>query len=51
MKSINYGELVEDTCRKKVYEAMSVMNDILYDAERGKITFAEALQQMKAEVK
>jgi hypothetical protein len=32
--------------RNKVNEAMSLYNDILYDAERGKITWEEEFEQM-----
>jgi len=35
--------------KQKVYEVHSVMNDIVYDAERGKCTWEEALDQMYAE--
>jgi hypothetical protein len=35
--------------KDKVYEMYSVVQDILYDAERGKITFKEAYEQLCAE--
>lgn len=37
------------TAEERVYEAYSVFGDILYEAEDGKITWEEALEQMRAE--
>jgi len=35
---------------EKCYEVHSVICDILYEAERGKITWMEALEQMRNEL-
>lgn len=40
----------EDRLKERVYEIHSVVNDILYDAERGRITWKEALQQLEMEI-
>lgn len=37
--------------KEKVYEAFSLARDIVYEAERGKITWKEALEQLAAELK
>lgn len=40
---------LENWAKSRVYESNSVYQDILYDAERGKCTWYEALEQMVAE--
>ncbi len=35
--------------KQKMYEIHSVINDILYEAEKGKISWEEACRQAKAE--
>ena len=39
----------EELAVGKVYEICRVTQDILYEAERGKITWLEALEQLKQE--
>jgi hypothetical protein len=41
----------EQKAVEKVYEVCSVSQDILYEAERGKITWLEALSQLRDEFK
>lgn len=43
------SERREKWAREKVYESHDVFRDILYDAERGKCSWDEALQQMVVE--
>lgn len=41
----------EEQAVGKVYEVCSVCQDILYEAERGKISWIDALVQLRAEFK
>ena len=37
------------SAKDRVYEALQIVNDVVYEAERGKISWEEALRQLKIE--
>lgn len=37
--------------KSKMYEFHALVNDILYDAERGKVSWEEAIEQVQIEAK